>query len=134
MHHSDRGVQFLAIRYPERPAEAGIEPSVGSWGDAYDNALAETVIGLFKTEVIRPGGPCRGLDDVEYAALEWVAWDNTQRFLEPLGQPPRWPPSGPRDSTSRASGQAAAVQPEMGCAPARIFAGSSSAVYPYTYV
>jgi len=88
VHHSDRGVQYLSIRYTERLAEAGIEPSVGSRGDSYDNALAETVIGLFKTEVIHRDGPWRGLDDVEYATLEWVAWFNTQRLLEPLGYRP----------------------------------------------
>jgi putative transposase len=89
VHHSDRGVQYLAIRYTERLAEAGIEPSVGSRGDSYDNALAETVIGLYKTEVIRQAGPWRGLEDVEYATLEWVAWYNTQRLLEPLATSPR---------------------------------------------
>ena len=88
VHHSDRGVQYLSIRYTERLAEAGIEPSVGSRGDSYDNALAESVIGLFKTELIRQAGPWRGLDDVEYATLEWVAWFNTQRLLEPLGYLP----------------------------------------------
>jgi putative transposase len=88
VHHSDRGVQYLSIRYTERLAEAGIEPSVGSRGDSYDNALAESVIGLFKTELIRQAGPWRGLDDVEYATLEWVAWFNTQRLLEPLGYRP----------------------------------------------
>ncbi len=88
VHHSDRGVQYLAIRYTERLAEAGIEPSVGSRGDSYDNALAETVIGLYKTEVIRHAGPWRGLEDVEYATLEWVAWYNTQRLLAPLGYVP----------------------------------------------
>ena len=75
----------MSIRYTERLAEAGIEPSVGSRGDSYDNALAETVIGLFKTEVIRRAGPWRGLDAVEYATLVWVAWFNTTRLLEPLG-------------------------------------------------
>ena len=88
VHHSDRGGQYLSIRYTERLAEAGIEPSVGSRGDSYDNALAETVIGLFKTEVIHRDGPWRGLDAVEYATLEWVAWFNTQRLLEPLGYLP----------------------------------------------
>jgi transposase InsO family protein len=88
VHHSDRGTQYLSIRYTERLAEAGIESSVGSRGDSYDNALAESVIGLFKTEVIRQGGPWRGLDEVEYATLEWVAWFNTQRLLEPLGYLP----------------------------------------------
>ena len=80
--------QYLSIRYTERLAEAGIEPSVGSRGDSYDNALAETVIGLFKAEVIHRAGPWRGFDDVEYATLEWVAWFNTQRLLEPLGYLP----------------------------------------------
>jgi len=88
VHHSDRGVQYLSIRYTERLAEAGIEPSVGSRGDSYDNALAETVIGLFKTEVIHRDGPWKGLEDVEFATLEWVAWFNTQRLLEPLGYVP----------------------------------------------
>ena len=88
VHHSDHGGQYLSIRYTERLAEAGIEPSVGSRGDAYDNALAETVIGLFKTELIHQDGPWRGFEDVEYATLEWVAWYNTQRLLEPLGYLP----------------------------------------------
>lgn len=85
VHHSDRGSQYLSIRYTERLAAAGIEPSVGRRGDAYDNALAETVIGLFKTEVIYRDGPWKGFEEVEYATLEWVAWYNTQRLLEPLG-------------------------------------------------
>ncbi len=85
VHHSDRGTQYLSICYTERLAEAGIEPSVGSRGDSYDNALAESVIGLFKTEVIRRQGPWRGLEEVEFATLEWVHWYNTQRLLEPLG-------------------------------------------------
>jgi transposase InsO family protein len=88
VHHSDRGGQYLSIRYTERLAEAGIEPSVGSGGDSYDNALAESVIGLFKTEVIRRRGPWRGLEDVEFATLEWVSWYNTQRLLEPIGYVP----------------------------------------------
>jgi putative transposase len=88
VHHSDRGVQYLSIRYTERLSEAGIEPSVGSRGDSYDNALAETVIGLYKTEVIYHDGPWRGLEAVEYATLEWVAWFNSQRLLEPLGYVP----------------------------------------------
>ena len=85
MHHSDRGVQYVSIRYTERLAEAGIEPSVGSRGDSYDNALAESIIGLYKTEVIRRRGPWRGPEDVEFATLEWVHWYNTQRLLEPIG-------------------------------------------------
>ncbi len=88
IHHSDRGVQYLAIRYTDRLAEAGIEPSVGSVGDSYDNALAESVIGLFKTEVIRRRGPWRNLDDVEFAVLEWVHWFNTTRLFEPIGHVP----------------------------------------------
>ena len=88
IHHSDRGVQYLSIRYTERLAEAGIEPSVGSKGDSYDNALAESVIGLFKTEVIRQQGPWRTLEDVEFAVLEWVWWFNHHRLLEPLGYLP----------------------------------------------
>ena len=86
--HSDRGSQYLAIRYTERLAEAGIEPSVGSVGDSYDNALAETVIGLFKTEVIRRRGPWRSLEAVEFATLEWVHWFNHRRLLEPIGYIP----------------------------------------------
>jgi len=88
VHHSDRGVQYLSIRYTERLAEAGIEPSVGSKGDSYDNALAESVIGLFKTEVIRRRGPWRTLEDVEFATLEWVWWFNHHRLLEPIGYVP----------------------------------------------
>ena len=88
VHHSDRGTQYLSIRYTERLADAGIELSVGSRGDAYDNALAETVIGLFKTEVIRRCGPWRSLETVEFATLEWVDWFNNRRLLEPLGYIP----------------------------------------------
>jgi putative transposase len=87
-HHSDRGVQYVSIKYTERLAETGIEPSVGSVGDSFDNALAETVIGLFKTEVIRRRGPWRGLEAVEFATLEWVHWFNTRRLLEPVGSIP----------------------------------------------
>jgi transposase InsO family protein len=88
IHHSDRGCQYLSIRYTERLAEAGIEASVGSVGDSYDNALAETVIGLFKTEVIHPRGPWRTLDAVEYATLEWVDWFNNRRLLASIGHVP----------------------------------------------
>ena len=88
IHHSDRGSQYLAIKYSERLAEAGIDPSVGSQGDAYDNAMAESVIGLFKTEVIRPRGPWKNFDAVEYAVLEWVDWFNNRRLLEPIGNIP----------------------------------------------
>ena len=88
IHHSDRGSQYLSIRYTERLAEAGLEPSVGSSGDSYDNALAETIIGLYKTEVIWPRGPWKGVEDVEYATLEWVDWFNNRRLLEPIGNVP----------------------------------------------
>ena len=88
IHHSDHGSQYLSIRYTERLAENGVEASVGSVGDSYDNALAETVIGLFKTEVIYSRGPWRSLDAVEYATLEWVDWFNHRRLLEPIGHVP----------------------------------------------
>ena len=88
VHHSDRGVQYLSIRYTERLAEAGIESSVGSVGDSYDNAMAETIIGLFKTEVIHRLGPWRGLDQVEMETLVWVDWFNNRRLLEPIGNIP----------------------------------------------
>ncbi len=80
--------QYVSIRYTERLADAGIEPSVGSVGDSYDNALAETVIGLFKTEVIRRCGPWRNVDAGEFATLEWVDWFNNRRLLEPIGNIP----------------------------------------------
>ncbi len=88
VHHSDRGVQYLCIRYTDRLAEVGIEPSVGSVGDSYDNALAETINGLYKTEVIHPNGPWRNVDEVEFATLEWVDWFNQRRLLEPIGHVP----------------------------------------------
>ena len=88
VHHSDRGVQYLSIRYTERLSEAGIESSVGSVGDAYDNALAETIIGLYKTEVIHQLGPWRNLDHVETETLDWVDWFNNRRLLEPIGNIP----------------------------------------------
>jgi putative transposase len=88
VHHSDRGVQYLSIRYTERLEDAGIETSVGSRGDAYDNAMAESVIGLYKTEVIRHEGPWKGLEEVEFATLEWVDWFNNVRLLEPIGYVP----------------------------------------------
>jgi putative transposase len=88
IHHSDRGSQYVAIRYTERLLEAGIEPSVGSVGDSYDNALAETINGLFKTEVIRRRGPWRNMEAVEFATLEWVDWYNNRRLLEPIGNIP----------------------------------------------
>jgi putative transposase len=88
VHHSDRGGQYLSIRYTERLAEAGAVTSVGSRGDSYDNALAETIIGLYKTELVRRRGPWRDLDEVEYATLEWVDWFNHRRLLEPIGYVP----------------------------------------------
>ncbi len=88
VHHSDRGTQYLSIRYSERLAEADAQPSVGSVGDSYDNALAETLIGLYKTEVIHRRGPWRHLEAVEYATLEWIDWFNHRRLLEPIGNVP----------------------------------------------
>jgi putative transposase len=88
VHHSDRGVQYLAIRYTERLAETGAVNSVGSKGDSYDNALAETIIGLYKAELVRNRGPWRGLDDLEYATLEWVDWFNHRRLFEAHGHIP----------------------------------------------
>ena len=88
VHHSDRGVQYLSIRYSERLAEAGIEASVGSIGDSYDNALAETINGLYKAELIRPNAPWRNLEEVEFATLEWVDWFNNRRLLSSIGDVP----------------------------------------------
>ena len=88
IHHSDRGTQYVSMRYAERLADAGIAPSVGSRGDSYDNALAESVIGLFKTEVIHRKGPWRHLEAVEFATLRWVDWFNNRRLLEPIGHVP----------------------------------------------
>jgi putative transposase len=86
VHHSDRGSQYLSIKYTERLALAGVEPSVG--GDSYDNALAETVNGLYKAEVIHRRGPWRFFEAVEFATLEWVDWFNIRRLLEPIGNIP----------------------------------------------
>ena len=88
IHHSDRGSQYVSIKYTERLAEAGIEPSVGSVGDSYDNALAETINGLYKAEVIHRRGPWRSFEAVEFATLEWVDWFNHRRLLEPIGNIP----------------------------------------------
>jgi transposase InsO family protein len=87
-HHSDRGSQYVSIRYSERLAEAGIEPSVGSTGDSYDNALAETINGLFKAEIIHRRGPWKTREAVELATLQWVSWFNHHRLLEPIGYVP----------------------------------------------
>lgn len=86
---SDRGCQYLSIRYSDKLIEAGIEASVGSVGDSYDNALAETINGLYKTEVIRHRSPWKNIDEVEYATLDWVDWFNNRRILEPIGNIPR---------------------------------------------
>jgi transposase InsO family protein len=88
VHHSDRGSQYVSIHYTERLAQAGIEPSVGSVGDSYDNALAESINGLYKAEVIHRRGPWRSLEAVEFATLEWVDWFNNRRLLEPIGNIP----------------------------------------------
>jgi len=88
VHHSDRGVQYVSIKYTERLTEAGLVPSVGSVGDSFDNALAETINGLYKAEVIHRRGPWRSLEAVEYATLEWVDWFNNRRLLEPIGHVP----------------------------------------------
>lgn len=88
IHHSDRGSQYVSIKYTERLAEAGIEPSVGSVGDSHDNALAETIKGLYKAEVIHRRGPWRSFEAVEYATLESVDWFNHRRLLEPIGNIP----------------------------------------------
>ena len=88
IHHSDHGSQYLSIRYTERLAEANIDASVGSVGDSYDNALAETINGLYETEVIRHRGPWRNIDEVEFVTLEWVDWFNNRRLLEPIGNIP----------------------------------------------
>ena len=88
VHHSDRGSQYVSILYTERLAEAGIEPSVGSKGDSYDNALAETINGLYKTELIHKRAPWKTREAVELATLEWVSWFNNHRLLESIGYIP----------------------------------------------
>ena len=88
IHHSDRGSQYVSIKYTERLAEAGLEPSVGSVGDSYDNALAETINGLYKAEVIHRSGPWKSFDAVEFATLKWVDWFNNRRLLGPIGNIP----------------------------------------------
>lgn len=88
VHHSDRGTQYLSIKYTERLAKAGIEPLVGSVGDSYDNALGETINSLFKAEVIHRRGPWRNFEAGEYATLEWLDWLNNRRLLEPIGNIP----------------------------------------------
>ena len=88
IHHCDKGSQYLSIRYTQRLVEAGVQASTGRTGDAYDNALAETINGLFKTEEIRLNGPWKGVEDVEFATLKWVDWFNNRRILEPIGNIP----------------------------------------------
>jgi len=88
IHHSDRGSQYVSIRYSERLAEAGIEPSVGSKGDSYENALAETINGLYKTELIHRRAPWKTKESLELATLEWVSWFNHHRLLAPIGYIP----------------------------------------------
>ncbi|MCH2559533.1 MAG: integrase core domain-containing protein, partial [Alcanivorax sp.] len=88
IHHSDRGSQYVSVRYTERLGEAGIDPSVGSKGDSYDNALAEPINGLYKAEVIHRCGPWKSMESVELATLEWVSWLNHQRLMGPLGYIP----------------------------------------------
>ena len=88
VHHSDRGSQYVSIKYTDRLSEAGIEPSVGSVGDSYDNALAETINGLYKAEVIHRGGPWRSCEAVEFATLVWVHWFNNRRLMESIGYLP----------------------------------------------
>jgi putative transposase len=106
VHHSDRGVQYVSIRYTERLAEAGIEPSVGSVGDSYDNALAETINGLYKAEVIHRRASWRTRDEVEWATLEWVDWFNHRRLLEPIGN---MPPAEAEDNYYRQLAKPASV-------------------------
>jgi putative transposase len=113
VHHSDRGSQYVSVRYTERLAEAGIEPSVGSVGDSYDNALAETIIGLFKTEVIRRRGPWRHTAAVEFATLEWVDWFNHRRLLEPIGKIP--PAEAEARYYAQIAGPAIAASPKQNC-------------------
>jgi len=107
VHHSDKGSQYLSIRYSERLTQEGIQASVGSTGDSYDNALAESIIGLYKTEVIRRRGPWRNVEGVEFATLEWVDWFNNRRLLEPIGNVP--PVEFERAYYRRQEGQALAA-------------------------
>jgi transposase InsO family protein len=108
IHHSDRGSQYVSIRYSERLAEAGVEPSVGSKGDSYDNALAETINGLYKAELIHRRAPWKTKEAVELATLEWVSWFNHQRLLEPVGYIP--PAEAEANYYRQLSGQSTAVE------------------------
>jgi transposase InsO family protein len=107
IHHSDRGSQYVSIRYSERLAEAGIEPSVGSKGDSYDNALAETINGLYKAELIHRRAPWKTREAVELATLEWVSWFNHHRLLEPIGYIP--PAEAEANYYRQLTGQAVSV-------------------------
>jgi putative transposase len=116
-HHSDRGSQYVSIRYSERLDEAGIKPSVGSTGDSYDNALAETINGLYKAEIIHRRGPWKTREAVELATLEWVSWFNHHRLLEPIGYiPPAeaeanyWRQQQAKASTTTEPARSAALQ------------------------
>src|SRR3978361_1474565 len=111
VHHSDRGSQYVAIKYTERLAEAGIEPSVGSVGDAYANALAETINGLYKAEVIHRRGPWRSFEAVEFATLEWVDWFNNRRLLEPIGNIPPAEAEAAYHASLEPSAMAAGLKP-----------------------
>ncbi|MCL4736707.1 MAG: IS3 family transposase [Burkholderiaceae bacterium] len=114
VHHSDRGSQYVSIRYSERLAEAGIEPSVGSTGDSYDNALAETINGLFKAEIIHRRGPWKTREAVELATLEWVSWFNHHRLLEPIGY---IPPAEAEANYWREQAEASTTKPASSAAP-----------------
>lgn len=107
IHPSDRGSQYLAIRYSERLSEAGINPSAGSQGDAYDNSMAGSIIGLFKTKIIRRRGPWKNSDAVEFFVLEWVDWFNNRRLLEPIGNIP--PVECEKEHYNAMEGQAASA-------------------------
>ena len=121
-HHSDRGSQYVSIRYSERLAEAGIEPSVGSTGDSYDNALAETVNGLYKAEMIHRRGPWKTREAVELATLEWVSWFNNHRLLAPIGY---IPPAEAEANFWRQQAQASSAPASSPPKPARQAARSS---------
>ena len=134
VHHSDRGVQYVSIKYTERLIEAGLEPSVGSVGDSYDNALAETINGLYKAEVIHRRGPWRSFEAVEFATLEWVDWFNNRRLLEPIGNIPPAEAEAryyaqvegrpwPRNSNQMASGKPGAVHGNVCSRPEPDFDG-----------
>jgi putative transposase len=113
VHHSDAGSQYTSIRYTERLAEAGARPSIGSVGDSYDNAMAESIIGLYKTELIRRRGPWRGLDEVEIATLEWVDWFNNRRLDEDLGWIPPAEHEAAHWSTTKPSATLQLAKPSL---------------------